>query len=129
MRYLFFVLVLAGVFCFSGYAGAAEPGAAEVTVTTGIRDRMPVDAVESYAAKVESLFCFSRITGAVEDTTIWHVWYLGEKEMARIGLPVRSENWRTWSNKAIPAGAQGHWRVEVLDDQGNMLASKSFLLM
>ena len=76
-------------------AGQTEVQAAEVTVTTGIQNRMPVDAVKSYAASVESLYCYCRILGVGSETTVWHVWYHNDREVARgfsAGALVELEN-------------------------------------
>ena len=97
-------------------------------ITTGIQDRQPVDTVETVAASVGKLFCFTRIVGADEGARIFHVWYRGDQEMARVELPVRSSNWRTWSSKKLLPGWTGNWRVDVVDDQGQLLLTLPFTL-
>lgn len=129
VKCLLMVLMLAVFFGQNVSAEQTELRAAEVVVTTGVQERMPVDAIQSYVASVETLFCYSRITGARSEATVWHVWYHEGEEMVRISLPVRSPNWRTWSRKTIPAGGRGVWRVEVLDDQGGVLGSQDFSLL
>ena len=129
MKSFFMVLVLVVFLGQSVYAGQPVIQAAEVVVTTGIQDRMPVDAVQSYAASVESLHCYCRIVGVSSETTVWHVWYHNGREVTRISLPVRSSNWRTWSKKTIPAAGRGAWRVDVLGGQGGVLGSQRFNLM
>lgn len=122
-------MLLLVIFCQTLCAEPLGMEAADVVVTTGIRDRMPVDAVESYAATVKNLYCFSRITGARVDETIWHVWYHEGREVAKIGLPVRSSNWRTWSKKTFFKASQGVWRVDVMDGRGQILGSQKFRLL
>lgn len=102
---------------------------AQGTITTQVANRAPVAALTSAAATVGKLFCFTRITGAKADTSITHVWYRNGKEMARIVLPVRSSNWRTWSSKRILPQWTGKWKVEVLDAKGNLLATIPFTLL
>lgn len=101
----------------------------EAVITTAVVDRTPVDAVESYPATAGKLYCFTRITGAAEDTFVTHVWYYQDDEMARVDLPVRSSNWRTWSSKSFLPSWEGDWRVDVLDAQGNVMASLPFTLI
>jgi len=98
----------------------------DASLTTAIQDRMPVDQVESLPAGVTTLYCFSRIVGAAEETMVQHVWFRGETEMARVELPVRSINWRTWSSKRIPADWTGSWRVEIQDQFGEVLTTLPF---
>jgi len=98
----------------------------EASLTTGIQERMPVDQVEVLPAGVTTLYCFSRIVGAAEETMIQHVWFRGDTELARVELPVRSINWRTWSSKRIPADWTGNWRVEIQDQFGEVLTTLPF---
>lgn len=101
----------------------------EGLITTQISDRQPVDSVQSYPASSGKLFCFTRIIGAAGDSRVFHVWYHGEREMARVELSVRSSDWRTWSSKSLLPGWTGDWRVEVVDDEGNLLQTISFSLL
>lgn len=97
-------------------------------ITTQIVNRQPVDQIQTFSASVGKLYCFTRITGAQGDTTITQVWYHEGKVMARVQLPVRSSDWRTWSSKRIMPGWAGAWKVEVLDAQGNILQTIPFTL-
>ncbi len=119
----FFLVALLGV---PALAAALE--VAEGVITTQISDHNPADSVESYSATVGRLYCFTRLTGAETDTKVTHVWYRGDAEMARVDLAVRSNNWRTWSSKALLPEWTGAWRVDVLDADGNLLRSIPFTL-
>ena len=112
--------------CLPAAALALE--VSEAVITTEIRDRAPVDAIQTYPATAESLICYTRVTGAAADTSITHLWYREGVEMARIELPVRSGDWRTWSSKSIFPGAAGAWRVDVLDAEGELLKTIPFTL-
>lgn len=126
----FFVLLLLGLsICSYAHAEESQLETAEIVITTGVRDRLPVDALQSYTASVGALYCYSRITGAQTDVTVWHVWYCEDREVARVALPVRSSNWRTWSRKTMAGNEKGFWRVEVLDGRGELLASTKFQLL
>jgi hypothetical protein len=100
----------------------------EAVITTQVIDRAPVDAIQTYPASVERLFCFTRVTGAAADTSITHVWHLRGVERSRIELPVRSGDWRIWSQKTILPGSAGDWKVDVLDAEGKLLKSIPFTL-
>ena len=107
---------------------AAGLQVAQGVVTTQVANRMPVDEIQSYASSVGKLYCFTRIVGATGDTTVTHVWTLNGREVARVALPVRSSDWRTWSSKTIPADAKGEWQVKVLDARGDVLKVIKFTL-
>jgi hypothetical protein len=88
--------------------------------TTAIRCEGPQCSI-SVTNRVGQVFCWSTIIGAQRDTTIEHVWYWEEREMARVQLPVRGPRWRTWSSKTIAPAWVGAWRVEVVAADGTPL--------
>lgn len=101
---------------------------ADGVITTQVVDRAPVDAVQTYSASADHLFCFTRVTGAAGDTSVTHIWYRNGVEVLRVELPVRSPDWRTWSVKAISPEWTGEWKVEVLDSEGKLLQTIPFTL-
>jgi hypothetical protein len=109
-------------------APAEEAPAITITATicAEIPDREAVGAADSFAAAVGKLYCHTLVEGAKEPTTVTHVWYHGERNMAEIILEVGSVRWRTWSSKKIVENWTGGWHVDILDENGEVLASKSF---
>ncbi|MDX9710055.1 MAG: DUF2914 domain-containing protein [Trichloromonas sp.] len=116
------LLLLSG----SGAAGAVE--IAEGVVTTQVENHRPVDRVQRWPAADGPLYCFTRIVGVEEPTPIFHVWYRGDQEMARVELRVRHSPFNTWSVKTLQAGWAGDWRVEVVDASGRVLRTVPFAL-
>ena len=115
---------------------AAEPAQAQqeqavlevesAAICEDVMDREPVGAGDSFSVSVGKLFCFTKIVGAETDVYITHAWYFGDTERARIILPVNSRSWRTYSSKILQAHEIGPWRVEVLDESGNLLDTVDF---
>ncbi|MDX1638138.1 MAG: DUF2914 domain-containing protein [Balneolaceae bacterium] len=93
---------------------------------TDVENRKIVNADSVFTNSIERIYCFTEIDGAEQSTTITHVWYYGDLEKARVELPVNGPNWRTWSSKFILENWTGPWSVEVLDSNGNVLATKTF---
>ena len=54
----------------------------------GIQDRNPVGAATHFPDSVVRVFCYSRLTSSVEKTSISHVWYYNDTQMAIVDLPV-----------------------------------------
>ncbi len=124
IRYLFCMAVF---FIF----GATSVQALEVTessITTGLNNRVPIDEIQSSSAEVGKLYCFTRLADAAGETSIFHVWYRNDVEMARVELTVRSSDWRTWSSKRLVPEWTGEWRVDVLAQEGTLLKSLPFSL-
>ena len=106
-----------------------EPSHLQVEVAAickDVIDRAPEGAGTSFPASVGKLFCFTKITGAVNPTHVTHVWFFDGTERARVELAVNSSSWRTYSSKNIESQEVGAWRVEVLDAAGNVLQTLNF---
>ncbi len=63
-----------------------------------------------------------------DTTSIFHVWFHEDKEMAKVELVIGSSPWRTWSSKLILKEWQGIWRVDIQLANGRLLRSKEFLV-
>ncbi len=100
----------------------------EISICTAVQDRVPVGADTSFSSDVQRLFCYTKISGAAADSSVTHVWYHGDNEMARQKLSVKADNWRTWSSKRIVDSWTGEWRVDVLSAPGTVLESKTFMV-
>ena len=110
-------------------ATVQEPAHLQVEVAAickDVIDRAPEDAGTSFPASVGKLFCFTKITGALNPTHITHVWSFDGTERARVELEVNSSSWRTYSSKFIENQEVGAWRVEVVDSAGNVLQTLNF---
>jgi hypothetical protein len=107
-------------------AGAGSALMVEAQLCTGIEERMPVGATESFDADVVKVYLWCQVTGAADTTVIKHVWSYEGKEMATVELPVKSAAWRTWSYKTILPEWTGNWEVKVLDAEGDVLKAVSF---
>jgi hypothetical protein len=99
---------------------------AEAVITGSVMDRQPGASLDTVAADMGQVYCWSRITGAQEETTIEHVWYKGDVEMARVQLTVAGSNWRTWSSKNIEPIWTGAWHVDIVGPDGTVLDTVNF---
>lgn len=129
MRFL--ALVALTTFAWSGLAMAQEASAdslavADAAIATSVVDREPQGSAESFAADVGQVHCWTRIVNAGDSTTVEHVWYHGEQELARIPLVARGPSWRTWSTKTVPPDRTGEWRVDIVGPGGTVLRSLRF---
>ena len=88
--------------------------------------RQLIGEAVAFPADIDRVFCYTRIHGVTTETVLTHAWYYNGKTMARVELPVRSANWRTWSSKRVLPGWVGYWEVKVLDGDGKVLASAGF---
>lgn len=129
VSFVFFVAVLT-VFMITGTCAGSEDGlrVAEMEFCAAVRDRVPVGAAASFPSDIARVYCFTRIAGAQDTVSVAHVWYFKDREMARVSLSVKSASWRTWSTKKMAPDWKGTWRVEVVESDTAVVASKEFVL-
>lgn len=98
----------------------------EMICGISVMERELEGAAETFPAGTEKVYCWTLITGCEEPTTVEHVWYYGAEEMARVTLDVKYPRVRTWSSKNILPEWTGDWKVELVDADGNILATRAF---
>ena len=99
---------------------------ARAVLAAGVQDREPVGVLEDVVPKsMRRVYFFTQIKGA-KGQTLTHRWHYGNRVMAEIRLPIRSDNFRTWSSKRMSPAWAGRWWVEVVDEQGRVIARRSF---
>lgn len=121
-----FVIVLSLLAWVGLFAQTGTVALADIQVSTSVEDRAPVGADTTFSSNVGQLYCFTHFTGSEDTTSVSHIWYHKDKEMAKVELNVRSKNWRTWSSKRIVSDWTGKWRVEVVAANGDLLGAKDF---
>ncbi|MBD1582689.1 DUF2914 domain-containing protein [Pseudoalteromonas sp. S16_S37] len=100
-------------------------------LTTGIVDREPVDVLKEnleLSQFTDKLFFFTEINN-MQGQTVQHLWFHQDQLMAEIPLTISAIRFRTYSSKNIMPSQTGPWRVEVVTDQGQLLAQKSFRII
>ncbi len=100
----------------------------DAVICREVIDKAPVGTGEIFSNDIEQLACYTRIVGASHDTEVIHNWYFEEKIISTVNLPVRSSNWRTFSSKTIVPRYKGNWKVEVLNEEGQLLKKIYFLI-
>ena len=85
-----------------------------IVISKKIKKHSPVGVSFKFPSDVKRLYCSTRTNGATSKTTITHVWYRNDKEMAKVDLPIGFPSWRTYSSIKIRSGWKGHWWVEII---------------
>jgi hypothetical protein len=92
----------------------ALPTIQEAVICESVEDRTPRGTREIYPSPIGKLYCFTKLIDIPSEGTIYHIWYHGAKEVARVELAISPPQWRTYSSKTILPGWKGSWRVEVV---------------
>ena len=107
---------------------AASLEVEDVSIGTGVYDRVPTGVSSYFDSSVGTLYAFTRVIGAEGDTRVYHKWYHEGVLVADVTLTVRSGNWRTWSTKNVQPEWTGDWRLVVVSENGSILETVKFAL-
>ena len=90
-------------------------------------ERNPDGTSDAFKPSVGALYAWVKVRNTGEDSTITMVWKKEGKTKMRVTLPVgHSWGWKTWSKKGIGDKDAGHWTIEVLDAQEQLLETLAF---
>ena len=114
----------------TGEAPASKAGVQiqDAVVCQDVVNREPVGSGDVFAKETPKVYCFCRVVGAQGETQITENWYYKGNLKASVELPVRSDNWRTWSSKTMDPAWTGEWMVEILSKEGTPLESIIFFI-
>lgn len=100
-------------------------------LTRKVSKREPVNV---FAADIrlsqfdETLSFFSELKN-LQGQQVKHVWFFEDDIVAEIELDITSSRYRTYSTKNIMDSQIGQWRVDVIDEQGQLIAQKEFRIL
>ena len=110
---------------------AAKPAAADgsmvirdFVLTHGIFEREPTGSTDNFTSSDGRGYAFARISNEGMPTQVSFVWYYGDEMHASVDMNIgTSSGWRTWSSVNL---RPGNWRVKLQDQNGMVIAERSF---
>ncbi len=142
-RYLVPAAVIAVLsFCGAGIAVSEERSAAPRTEVPGgmrmtvaviceeIRDGQPVNEGIIFSSDLGKITCFTEFDSITKKTTVYHCWYFKDNLRAkRKPLVLNPPRWSTFSQIEPRETDKGPWRVEIVDENGNILKTLRFSII
>jgi len=101
------------------------PPSAVGQFTTAIENREPVDQVTFVPNDVRTVYFFSDLRG-LAGQTVTHRWTRAGEVVSEVAFEVRGPRWRVWSSKALQPDWIGDWTVEIVTEDGEVLAAETF---
>lgn len=100
-------------------------------LTRSVNDREPsnVFAADVRLSEFEGALSFFSELINLQGQQVKHVWVFQENVMAEVVLNVSAPRFRTYSTKNIMRTQLGLWRVDVVDEQGALIAQKEFRIL
>ena len=97
----------------------------DIAFGTGIQDKAVTGVDTVFDVTQDRIYCWNVVRHAAANDTIYHTWFLNDKEIQKVPLPVQGFRYRTHSYKSLWGNLSGVWTVEVTDLAGNLLAKES----
>ena len=110
-----------------GMASSALAGeVSRAMFTLGVQDREPVLSVDSIKSGAYNSISFYTELNELAGSNVTHQWTYNDKVMFEKTFEVKGPRWRVWTSKTLIPDWTGSWTVNVLDEERNVLSSKTF---
>ena len=93
----------------------------EATMCERIKAYIPQNQAIVFSMTIGKVSCFTSFDPVPEKTFIYHKWFHRDKPSTRIKLSLQPPCWSTFSSIQLREADKGPWRVEVIDQEGNIL--------
>lgn len=105
-----------------------HPEVVRAQLSHAIEEREPVDSIDAIQLRPgesQSIHFYLHLKN-LHGKNIRINWYHDDKLDSQLALQVHNNNWRTHASKQLDHRRIGPWRVELVDESGNLLAARSF---
>ncbi len=90
-----------------------------------VENRVPKNIVNTINNTVNKIFFFTNLRN-LNNKKITHRWLYNGRNMAEVDFYPKGNRWRVYSSKNLWHKWLGTWQVNVVDEDDNILLSKSF---
>jgi hypothetical protein len=105
-----------------------SPAVERFVLARSVINNRPVGALEDIRRNregVAGVFAFSDVVG-MKDEVLYYRWLYEGRQVAKVRVGVWGKRWRSHSSKVLNDNMRGQWRVELRNDQGQLLARSDF---
>ena len=105
-----------------------HPEVVKVQMSNGIKAREPIDmidAIQLHAGESKTIYFYAQLKN-LRGKKIRIDWYHDNKLDSQLNLQVQNNNWRTHASKQLDHRRLGDWHVDLIDESGNRLVTRSF---
>jgi hypothetical protein len=108
-------------------AARTQPGA--VVACESITSGKPQGRSVVFSAAQGTLYCYSDFVRVAAPEQITHRWFFRDREVAQFRLTIQPPRWSSYSSLKIPSESKGPWRVDVLDQNGELYGVARFSIV
>ena len=107
-------------------AQSAELVLGESTVCENVLNGNPEKTAVAFSVRLKRVYCYTDFSTVPEKSFAYHNWYLRDKLKASVKLTVQPPRWSTHSSIQVRDADKGPWRIEITDEEGNVLKTLRF---
>lgn len=86
-----------------------------------IREYAPAQPAVVFSIELGKVSCFTEFDPVPENTFIHHKWYQNDNLITEKRLTLNPPKWGTFTSIQLRDADKGPWRVEVTDENGNLM--------
>ena len=94
-----------------------------------VQSGVPENKAVAFSISLKRVYCYTNFTSVPEKTFTFHNWYFRDNLKPSIKLVLRPSRWSTYSAMELRSSDKGPWRVEVTDEEGNILSTQRFSII
>lgn len=96
-------------------------------ISSSVKTNEPVGTINDiiFDNNIATVYAFSEVSN-LNNTTLYYIWSLDDKDVAKVKVNVGGNRWRSYSSKFIQPNMHGEWKVELQNGQGEILAINRF---
>lgn len=97
----------------------------QAVFSKSIENRAPIEIVTGVDGSLGKIYFFTNIRNLTGDK-ITHRWIYKDKVKAEVSFDIKGKRWRVWSSKNLWHTWTGQWKVEVVNQNNELLLTKIF---
>jgi hypothetical protein len=101
----------------------------KLLVCAKVQDRKPIGCGEEFSlSNTGKVFIWMRVSEVKAPKIIKHVYYWNDEVIATVKLNLEYTSMRTWSQKTFKPDHDGHWKVVITTEDGEMIAVRTWTM-
>ncbi len=96
-------------------------------ISQNVIENEPVGTINdiTFENNIATIYAFSQVDDS-KNTTLYYQWSLNDEDVAKIQIGVIGNRWRSHSSKFVQSNMHGQWKVELQNENGDVLAISQF---
>jgi len=109
----------------SAFGAWPHENISQAVFTKSVENRVPIEIITGADNSLGKIYFFTNIRHLTGDK-ITHRWIYKDKVKAEVSFDIKGERWRVWSSKNLWYTWTGQWKVEVVNQQNEILLTEIF---